>query len=109
MTTRRFPTTPRDFVQWCVDNGHRNVLTGKVPHDIRNIKSIANRYGYVWKDDLLNLPTNIRSTAMAIEEISGKTSEVPEKTEIKPTELKVVKKEKEQLPPAVRSENWGSW
>ncbi|CAB4122025.1 hypothetical protein UFOVP26_62 [uncultured Caudovirales phage] len=107
MTTRTFPRTPRGFVQWCIDNGHGDVLVGKVEHDIRNIKSIANKYGYIWKNDPLSQPTNIQGTAMAIEELSDKSRE---DTEIsKSPKLEVVKKAKDYVPAAVGSENWGSW
>lgn len=108
--TRTLPRTQRDFVKWCKGVGHPEILMGTVQHDLRNIKAIANKYGYKW-DSTVSLGTNISNTAILLEDyfksdrpwpdVTVEISEPPTKPKVA---LKIIDK------PAVQeNQSWGSW
>lgn len=53
------PSSGRQFVRWVRDADLETVLVGGVLHDIRNIKTIARKYGYDWVEQ--TNANNIRS------------------------------------------------
>lgn len=104
------PSSGRQFVSWVRNADLETVLVGGVLHDIRNIKTIARKYGYEWVEQ--TNANNIRSLAFYLrrffyEESSARRAlpgsfkaDVPEPSRIPiPTE---------RLSPQ-RDTTWGSW
>jgi hypothetical protein len=101
------PYTARGFVTWCKETGKESVLLGIVQHDIRNIRSIANKYGYRW-DNALQLKINVKALASVLNDFFEHDESVHTIHTEAPT-LSVVAKAKDYVPAAKGTHAWGSW